>query len=71
MDSEENKEDEYVSEERDSELVSEGEERVHMVGPDGAIYASSSSGEELTENERGEMVPKKLYLPHKFHHAFG
>jgi hypothetical protein len=33
------------------------------IGPDGAIYASSSSGEEMIENESGDLVPKRQYWP--------
>lgn len=41
------------------------------IGPDGAIYASSSSGEEMIENESGDLVPKRQYWPQKFQHAYG
>jgi hypothetical protein len=51
-DEEGNIEDVYESEEEGEE---EGEYDIEpeRVGPDGAIYASSSSGEEVEENEEG------------------
>lgn len=42
-----------------------------MIGPDGAIYASSSNGEEEVENEAGNIGPQKVYWPYKFQHAYG
>ena len=51
-DEEENIEDVYESQEEGSEA---GDSDMHpeRIGPNGAIYASSSSGEELVENENG------------------
>lgn len=33
------------------------------IGPLGEIYASESSGEELIEDERGNLKPKRLFIP--------
>lgn len=63
-DEEENKEDEFHSElidlsERESEVEPE------RIGPHGEIYASSSSGEEIVEDEDGELGPKRhFFAPH-------
>jgi hypothetical protein len=49
-DEEGNIEDVYESEEEGEE---EGDMEPERIGPDGAIYASSSSGEEVEENDEG------------------
>ena len=69
-DQEDNKEDEFVSADEGDE-GSESEIDPSRIGPDGAIYASSSSGEEMVENERGEMVPVRLFWPAKLQHSYG
>ena len=51
-DEEDNLEDVYESKEEGSE-VDDSEMDPERIGPDGAIYASSSSGEEMVENENG------------------
>ena len=51
-DEEDNLEDVYESQDEGSE-VGDSEIDPERIGPDGAIYASSSSGEEMVENENG------------------
>jgi hypothetical protein len=52
-DEEGNLEDVYESEVDEGEEEGESEMEPERIGPDGAIYASSSSGEEMVENEKG------------------
>jgi hypothetical protein len=69
-DEEDNLEDVYESQEEGSE-VDDSEIDPERIGPDGAIYASSSSGEEMVENENGQLLPKRQFWSFKYQHAYG
>ncbi len=69
-DDEENKEDEFNSDmiepsEQESEI------EIERMGPHGEIYASSSSGEEIIEDEEGEVGPKRYFFAPHHQHAYG
>lgn len=64
-DEDENEEDQFEMEELEEE-----EEEEHRYGPNGEVYASSSSGEEEVEDEKGRLVPKRQFIPRCKLHAY-
>jgi hypothetical protein len=61
-----NIEDEFYEEDEDIEEGSWDELR----GPNGEIYPSTSSGEELVEDDQGRLNPKRLFVPRCKVHAY-
>jgi hypothetical protein len=69
-DDQEEEEEEGEFEEAEEEDQEQSEISVERVGPNGEIYAQSSSEEEFIEDENGKVIIKEPFISYRHTHAY-